>query len=195
MSNLADEIERQLNAQSLTAIEVAKRSNISPAQLSKWVRSEQTSISKEQLDALAPALSRDLQNQASLVRAHLLDEKYGPGSELVDVVLIGKGALQDRPANQSKAEKAMTFLMEERLTNRDLNELLIDLAKVLGAELDTKPGASYRKRTGQVRYPIPARRKVSSSPKMDTDHKIATALREGTSGQKPGGGTLPEVKK
>ena len=40
-----------------------------------------------------------------------------------------------RPRPRTKGEKALHYLAEQRLENRDVNDLIIDLARVLGAEL------------------------------------------------------------
>lgn len=135
MSNLADEINRQIDAKSLTQMEVAERAGISQSQISKWTRGEQTSLDSEQLAALAKALSTDVEDHAALVKAHLLDEKFGPGAELVEVALIHASALKDKPKPRSKGERAMVWLSQERLRNPELNEMLIDLARLLGAKL------------------------------------------------------------
>lgn len=133
MSHLADEISRQMQAGNLTGLLLSERSGISASQLYKWLNSEQISIGEDQLRALAPALSDDSADHAALVRAHLLDECFGPGSELVRIEIDHPAALKDRPRPRSKGEKALAFFAEERHRNRDLNDLLIDMAKVLGA--------------------------------------------------------------
>lgn len=132
MSHFSEELIRQFELRRLSQASAAERSGISQAQISKWVNSDQTSISDEQLTALALALSDESADHVALVRAHLLDEKFGPGSELVRIEIDDSTALNDRPRPRSKGEKALHFLAEERLRNRDLNDLLIDLAKVLG---------------------------------------------------------------
>lgn len=135
MSNLADEINRQIDHHKLTQAQVAMRAGFSQGQISKWTRSDQVSIDAEQLAALAKALSNDVEDHAALVRAHLLDEKFGPGAELVEVALIHASVLSDKPKPRSKGERAMAWLAQERLRNPELNEMLIDLARLLGAKL------------------------------------------------------------
>ena len=135
MSFIADEIDRQLESQGTNAMRVAEVSNISASQIYKWTNNEQTSISREQIDALARAISSDINDHARLVRAHLLDEKFGPGSELVRVELDTPAELKDQPRPRAKGEKAMEFLAQERMTSRAVNDLVIDLAKCLGAEI------------------------------------------------------------
>lgn len=126
-------MEKQLSKSRQSVDDLVPKTNLSRAQLYLWKRSEQTSINEEQLRALATALSDDALDHASLLRAHLMDETFGPGSELVRIEIDHPAALHDRPRPRSKGEQALAFLAEERLRNRDLNDLLIDLAKVLGA--------------------------------------------------------------
>jgi transcriptional regulator with XRE-family HTH domain len=135
MSHFSDEIDRQLLQSNQSVDDIVRKTGLTRSLVYLWKRGEQTSVAEEQLSALAPALSSDIADHAALVRAHLLDEKFGPGSELVSVGIDDPGLPRDRPRPRSKAEKAIQFLSEERLKNRDLNDLLLDLARCLGAEL------------------------------------------------------------
>lgn len=166
MSHLAEELARQLAAHSLNSLQLAERSGISASQIYKWANSTQTSIDEDQLTALAPALSPNTEDHASLVRAHLLDEKFGPGSELVRVEIDGSDLLKDRPRMQTKREQAISFLSRESLTNRDLQELLIDLARCLGTV-------------------TPTRKVTSSSSGTDSASKIPDIIAEDVAGERP----------
>jgi len=133
MSFLAEELERQLARTNQSIDDLVPKTGLSRAQLYLWKRSEQTSINEEQLSSLASALSDDPLDHAALLRSHLLDETFGPASELLRIEIDHPSVVQDRPRPRSKGEKAMAFFAEERLRNRDLNDLLIDLARVMGA--------------------------------------------------------------
>ncbi len=135
MSHLSDEIDRQLLQSKQSIDDVVRKTGLTRSLLYLWKGGEQTTIDEDQLVALAPALSSDVADHAALVRAHLLDEKFGPGADLVQVSIDGPSELKDRPRPRTKGEKAMEFLTRERLVNRDLNDLLLDLARCLGAEL------------------------------------------------------------
>jgi hypothetical protein len=87
------------------------------------------------MTALANAISRDTADHAALVRAHLLDEKFGPGSHLVQVEIETSLTAKDKPRGRSRGETAITYLSELRLTDRTANNLLIDLARALGAKI------------------------------------------------------------
>lgn len=135
MSHFAEELNRQIRANNLTQVELAVRSGISQAQISKWIRSEQTSLQKEQMDALAPALSEKPVENAALLRAHLLDEMFGPGADLISIDIQTTDEAHDRPRLRSAREKAIQFLSQQALVNDDLKQLLVRLARCLGADV------------------------------------------------------------
>lgn len=138
MSFLSEELERQMARARIpdrSWVRVAETIQVSTSQIYKWVRGEQTHISPEHLDGIAKYLSDDLEDHAQLVVAHLFDEKFGSGSELVHISIKSRGELRDKPRPKSRGERAIHFLAESRIENRDVNEMLIDLARCLGAEL------------------------------------------------------------
>jgi transcriptional regulator with XRE-family HTH domain len=134
-SHLSEEIQRQLSSLRISQAELSRRANISQAQISNWLNAVQTSISAAQIDALASALSADPVDHATLLVAHLQDEKFGQAAALVRIEMDTPAELQDRPRPRTKGERALQYLAAQRLISRDVNELLIDLAKVLGAEV------------------------------------------------------------
>lgn len=148
MSYLSEEIQRQLLKSDQSIDDIVSKSDLTRSLLYLWKNGEQTSITEEQLRALAPALSSDPADHASLVLAHLQDERVGPGSELVEVSIMSAGLLKDAPRPRSKGEQALQYLAQERVHNRDLNDLLIDLARVLGwvDKADTRKPAGKARR-------------------------------------------------
>ena|SRR5579863_1465286 len=135
MSFLADELERQLQAQNVSVTELASKSQMSAGQIYKWLKSEQMSIWPEQLTALSKALSSNSADHAALLRAHLLDEKFGPAADLVHVEIDTNVELHDRPRPRIKGEQALHYLAELRVESKDVNDLVIDLARCLGAKI------------------------------------------------------------
>jgi len=131
MSYFSEELSRQMTSKAVNGQQLAARIGLSAAQVSKWTRGEQTSIDDVQLSAIQRALGDDPHDHARLVLAHLLDEKFGLHHELVDVSVRDDGALRDRPRHRSKGEAAMEFLAAERVRNPELNDMLIDLARLL----------------------------------------------------------------
>lgn len=137
MSYFGEELTRQLASKSLVALQLADRTGISPSQISKWTRGEQTSINEQQISVIQAALGDDPADHARLVLAHLLDEKFGLSHELVELSIQSTDLLKDTPRPKSKGESALTFLAQERLKNRELNDLLIDLARLLRPDVET----------------------------------------------------------
>lgn len=135
MSYLSEELKRQMELYQFNGTQLADKSGISASQIYKWSNNDQTSISAEQLDALALALSGEPMEHARLLVAHLQDERVGSARDLVRIEMDTVAELNDRPRPRTKGEKAIQFLIEQRLENRGVNDLLIDLARVLGAEL------------------------------------------------------------
>lgn len=134
MSFLAEEIERQMTVQNLDQTTVAQRAGMSQGQISKWRNNVQTTIDTDQMHALQLALSADPDDHASLIRAHLRDEAFGHAADRVTIEVAGTHELQDRPRPRTKGERAMAFLAESRIESKDVNDLLIDLARCLGAQ-------------------------------------------------------------
>lgn len=135
VSYLSEELERQFARSRTNPLQLSEQIKISPSQIYKWLRSEQTSISAEQLTSLAKGLSSDENSHAALVLAHLQDERFGPGSNLVRIEILSDGKMSDGPKPRSKGEKALHYLAEQRVVSRDVNDLVIDLAKCLGADI------------------------------------------------------------
>jgi transcriptional regulator with XRE-family HTH domain len=135
MSYLSDELERQMKSEKLTGSQLAERTGISSSQIYNWLKNVQISINEKQLKSLQTALTQDSHNHARLVLAHLLDEKFGHGSEHVDVSLKGDFEKNAKQKTSARGEKALQYLGVLRMKSRDCNDLLIDLARVLGADI------------------------------------------------------------
>lgn len=135
MSYLSDEINRQMEDHGVSAQQLAERTGFSLSQMYNWIRGDQLTINEIQMTGLQAALSNDSHSHARLVLAHLLDEKFGHSHDQIAVELKAEFEVRDKPRTRARGEKALHFLAELRVKSRDCNDLLIDLAKVLGAEL------------------------------------------------------------
>lgn len=124
-----------MESSGLNGPQLSQRCGISASQIYNWINNVQVSVSEEQLGSLAPALSTDPAQHAALLAAHLLDEKKGPGSELVTIDVHGPTLLKDATKPRSRVEKAIAHLAAERHNNAALAELLIALARAHGAKL------------------------------------------------------------
>ncbi len=135
MSYLSEELTRQIESKTASIDAIAEHTKIARSQIYKWLTGEQVSISAEQLDGIATALKADPVDHAKLLVAHLQDERFGKSAPLVRIEMDTPAELHDRPRPRTKGERALQFLGEERLKSRDVNDLIIDLARCLGAEL------------------------------------------------------------
>lgn len=135
MSYLSDELQRQMDEHKVTAQQLAVKASVSVSQMYNWIRGDQSTINERQLEAIQSGLSADSHAHARLVLAHLLDEKFGHSHERVAVDLKAEFEAMDRPRTRARGEKAVNYLAELRTKSKDCNDLLIDLARVLGAEL------------------------------------------------------------
>lgn len=122
-------------AQGIDQTKLAEKSNFSQSQISKWLNDKQVTVDADQLRALQFALSGKIEDHAALLRAHLLDENFGHGAELVRVEIDTIAELKDRPRPRTKGEQAIQFLSETRIDSKDVNDLVIDLARCLGADI------------------------------------------------------------
>jgi len=147
VSYLSDELERQLEETKTTGLQLAERIGVSSSQVYNWLNGRQTSISEAQLSAIQAALGDDSIYHARLVEAHLLDERFGLSSHLVTVAIMQDSqSMHDKPRRESRGESALQYLAWQRKDNPDLNELIIDLARLLGADGLPKL-ASHRRKT------------------------------------------------
>lgn len=167
MSYFGEELTKQMELKKVTGIELASRTSISSAQISKWTRGEQTSLNEPQLSVMQAALGDDAHDHARLVLAHLLDERFGLNSELVEVSVRDTGEMRDYTRPRSKGEAAIAFLSVERVRNRELNDLLIDLARLLQPANDKSGPAA-----------------VNSARQKEIDQGVADAVKQGTDAPK-----------
>lgn len=160
MSYFSEELVRQMTTKNVTGIRLADLTGFSASQISNWTRGEQTTINEQQLSVIQAALGDDAHDHARLVLAHLLDEKFGLNSDLVEVTVRDAGEMRDYVRPSSKGEAALAFLAGERVRNRELNDLLIDLARLL------QPVKSEKNA-------------VSSERREEMDREITAIVREG----------------
>lgn len=135
VSFIAEEIARQMESQSLDQTTLATKSGFSQSQISKWLNDKQVTLDAGQLRSLQTALSNQKEDHARLAAAHLKDENFGLGAELVRVEVDMVAEFKDRPRPRTKGESAIEYLNQARIESKDINDLLIDLARCLGADL------------------------------------------------------------
>lgn len=136
MSYLADEITRQMRLSGIkTNKELADRSRIDPATISRWINGTQTSVNDEDLENLANALSTKEADHAALIAARMRDVGRGPGASLVSVH-IGTEALREVPPEYGtkklppRGRRAFEILANHYMESADLRDMLDSLANI-----------------------------------------------------------------
>lgn len=138
MSNFGAKLAELLERHNLRAAQLSQVTGISNALFSKWLNNQQSFVSSDDLSALTTAISSDAREQAELVRAHLLDECVGPGSELLDVRILnasGRAVREDANAYNvplsPKLQRAFEVLMKESVSDADVRDIIISMANLL----------------------------------------------------------------
>jgi transcriptional regulator with XRE-family HTH domain len=136
MSYLADAITGLMRQHELTSqVELARKANVDPGTLSRWINGLQTTISDQDLARLANAFSDEPKDHAKLVVARMLDVREGPGSELVSVHVDGRTLREDpQPYGVKlppKGRETINLLASEYLADADLRDVLDGLANII----------------------------------------------------------------
>jgi transcriptional regulator with XRE-family HTH domain len=132
MSNLANEMSRQIELGKLTQVTVAERSEIDQTQISEWLNARRSTITPKQLAQLAPALSDEPRDNALLYAAHLKDELIGPNRDLVEISIKSIGELKDKAVRTTAIEDALCWITAEVGRNRTMRQWLIAFHKLMG---------------------------------------------------------------
>lgn len=77
--------------------ELAKRTGLSQAHISRLISDDQRAVSLEDLKLISVNLTAQPFQRAELVRAHLLDRCHGPGSDLIEIRIAGENSSGVRP--------------------------------------------------------------------------------------------------
>lgn len=124
----------------MRASELARLTRLNDSLISKWINGQQTYVSNDDLAKIASSLTNQPREQAEIVRAHLLDEMTGPGSDLIDIRIRGQVsyAKEESPPYLSalplKLQRAFDLLMQESITDADVRAVIMGLAGTLRRE-------------------------------------------------------------
>jgi len=134
MSYLSEEMERQMQrCPTKSWVSIAGEMKLSTSQVYKWSSGRQTHISRENLTSLALALGGDQHAHAALVCAHLQDECFGPGSELVSFSIHRADQTPPVPTASTEVERALECLTTRSRTEPSVHGIIIGLAQMLQA--------------------------------------------------------------
>lgn len=136
MSYFGTTLKELLQRKGMKAVRLAELSNVSQPTVSRYIRGDQTWVSPDDLVALAEAISNDPKEQAELIRAHLLDECKGPGSQLIDIRIDNEpGAGRPMPSQAfplpEDLEQCFTVLRQWVIKDRNVREVVEGLGALL----------------------------------------------------------------
>ncbi len=102
--------------------------------LSRIIRGDQAFIDSDDLNRLADCFIKDAEGNptpmdaAAIIAAHCMDERVGPGAELVRITVVGQPSTPLSP----KGEKALNFIRGTVKTDARTESLILNLAHLLG---------------------------------------------------------------
>lgn len=162
MSYFGTCLDELMKRKRLTGADLARLSGVGQPMISRYKTGEQQWVDPADLGRLAKAISSDPAEQAELVRARLLDECHGPGSELVRIEIATK-ARQDEPPSHHQVklppelENAINTIREWVMKDTRVREIIEGLGGLLYIDHFAGPPAPVLKRGKPLRQPSPER--------------------------------------
>jgi transcriptional regulator with XRE-family HTH domain len=134
MSYLAHELNRLLREHNLTGAELAFRTGLIPAQISRWRNAEQISIKPDTLNQLASGFTKPMESHARLLFATLKDACVGPGETYISLDLNVR-ARTDRDAASNERDLAPKVkddleIIAKNSQNRKIRDLIHAVANL-----------------------------------------------------------------
>ena len=120
--------------------QLAERIDLYDAQVSRILKGKQTFINPKELEKYLNFFAKDARgnptpmNQAALVAAHCMDMRIGPGSEFVkiSIEMPVSGGVPPRVELSPEAESAMGYIRKAISSQKDMEQFLFTLAKMMG---------------------------------------------------------------
>lgn len=136
MSFLATALTDLMARRGMKNVELANKTGIDPATITRWKNGEQVSITDEDLVKVAEALSDEPREQAEVVAARMKDVCLGPGSQLIELHISGSPEMRNSAGPYivplpPKVERAFEILREAVTKDKATRDTLIGLANIL----------------------------------------------------------------
>jgi DNA-binding Xre family transcriptional regulator len=114
MSNFGIALKEMLQEKEMTASDLSKSSAVSPSQISRLLSGEQMWLSAPDLESICLAISEEKIDHAKIVRAYLMDQYKGSGSDLLNIeIRANKDALKENvPAYGTKLPHSLLRKLE-----------------------------------------------------------------------------------
>ena len=133
-------LDSNINAERLahSAAEIAatfpEPISVYPSAISKLLNGHTLTASRQQLNAILPALSDDARVHTDLIIAHLRDHCYGPNADKIEIRAKLTGTRTPRPKAMTNLERALATLAEVGAGNSAVAASLIAQAKAFRPE-------------------------------------------------------------
>jgi len=138
MSNFGAKLAELLARNKMRAAELARITNLNDSLVSKWINGQQVFVSNSDLAKITGAISALPKEQAELIKAHLMDEMSGPGSEMIEIRIKGQVSLAQKESATPyvtplplKIQRALEILGREAVTDADVRGILISMAHLV----------------------------------------------------------------
>lgn len=132
MSYFGDKLRQLMELNSVSGLGIQKATGINCSQISRWHSGKQKMVSLEDLALLCKTVTKNKHERAELIAAHLRDECYGPGAELVQIS-IAEGERQE--AVRATIDERMSEFLHRMASEKPfLRKALLNLAANEGFE-------------------------------------------------------------
>ena len=128
MSYFGDKLKTLMEINDVTGMDIQRSTGINSSQVSRWHSGEQKMVSAEDLAHLCKAAARNQHERAELIAAHLRDECFGLGADLVQITIVGADQVEKAPTHQTKDERLFAFLRKVSIEKPHFKKTLFHLA-------------------------------------------------------------------
>ena len=141
MSYFGKELKKAIMEAGLTQQGIARGAGLFDAQISRLINGKQIFIEPENLAKICKMFEKDPRTgestplrQASLIAAHCMDHRNGPGSQFVKISL--DAPFGETPAKQvelsPQTERAFTYIRQTIHAQKQFEKFIIQLAEMMG---------------------------------------------------------------
>ena len=128
MSYFGDKLKALMELNSVNGMDIQRSTGINSSQVSRWHSGEQKMVSPEDMAHLCRAVARNKHERAELIAAHLRDECFGPGAEMIQISIIGADQVEKAPPRLTKDERMFAFLRKVTIEKPLVKKVLLNLA-------------------------------------------------------------------
>lgn len=129
MSYFGDKLKALMELNSVNGMDIQRATGINCSQVSRWHSGDQIMVSEEAMAHLCQTVARTKYERAELIAAHLRDECFGPGADLVQITIVGADQIaKASPPHQTKDERMFAYLRKVCIEKPLIRKVLLNLA-------------------------------------------------------------------